>query len=257
MEITEYKQKNGLYTQEKLLKHIDELKRNTVVNQELVNFLVDDFFAGEKSGTNATRHKSRSGETHTVDCNPLGYRDVSKAGILELEKPLEFPQLKSSSWSDLAQDKYRIVFRNPEEVKTNLNQDNYSGLFYYLDPYQNTNPLKDFSTIKDDVITNSNRGEKEVLEGFKEKNGKMDYSEINLGILDLMATRFTANKHKYPQGNMKKPIDIKDLEWALFRHIKKMIQPVNGDEESYKDHLAAILCNGSMILDQLNLQESK
>lgn len=89
-------------------------------------------------------------------------------------------------------------------------------------------------------------------EGIKETNGKVDYSEINLEILDLMAERFTANKHKYPKGNMKKSIDIKSLEWALFRHVKKMIQPIETDEESYKDHLSAVLCNASMILDQLN-----
>lgn len=98
-------------------------------------------------------------------------------------------------------------------------------------------------------------GEKDVMEylkGVKETEGKTDYSEINLEILDLMAERFTANKHKYPKGNMKKPIDIKSLEWALFRHVKKMIQPIETDEETYKDHLSAVLCNCSMILDQLN-----
>jgi hypothetical protein len=92
---------------------------------------------------------------------------------------------------------------------------------------------------------------KNMEEGVKETNGKVDYSEINLGILDLMAERFTANKHKYPKGNMKKPIDVKSLEWALFRHVKKMIQPIEEDEETYKDHLSAVLCNASMILDQL------
>jgi len=88
-------------------------------------------------------------------------------------------------------------------------------------------------------------------EGIKESNGKADYSEINLEILDLMAERFTANKHKYSKGNMKKTIDVKSLEWALFRHVKKMIQPIETDEETYKDHLSAVLCNASMILDQL------
>ena len=69
-----------------------------------------------------------------------------------------------------------------------------------------------------------------------------------------MAERFTANKHKYPKGNMKKPIDIKSLEWALFRHVKKMIQPIETDEETYKDHLSAVLCNCSMLLDQLKVK---
>ena len=111
--------------------------------------------------------------------------------------------------------------------------------------------------MKDDVITNSSRGEKETMEhlkGIKESNGKTDYSEINLEILDLMAERFTANKHKYPKGNMKKPIDIKSLEWALFRHVKKMIQPIETDEETYRDHLSAVLCNCSMLYDQLKVK---
>lgn len=91
-------------------------------------------------------------------------------------------------------------------------------------------------------------------QGIKESQGKTDYTEINLGILDIMAERFTANKHKYPKGNMKKVIDVKELEWALFRHIKKMIQPPPDDPETYEDHLAAVLCNASMILDQLEKQ---
>lgn len=330
MKFNKYKEQNGLDTQEKLLKHIDELKRNTVVNQELVNFLVDDFFAGEKRGTNSTRHKSRSGETHTVFSTPAGLKDVNKTVVIELENPLEFPQLKSNSWSDLVQDKDRIVFKNSEEVKTNLKQDNFAGLFNILEPNEDKkteedklvfhfrkeglphsdvvvldsineaeecakkngytewsylgllsgfinekdiNPLykavsdEFLEALSDEVIKNSSRegleGFKESqnvykeTEGIKESNGKADYSEINLEILDLMAERFAANKHKYPKNNMKKTVDIKSLEWALFRHIKKMIQPINGDEENYREHLAAILCNGSMILDQLNLQESK
>lgn len=90
--------------------------------------------------------------------------------------------------------------------------------------------------------------------GVKETENKVDYSEINLGILDIMAERFTANKEKYPKGNMKKYIDKENLEWALFRHIKKMISPIENDPENYEEHLAAVLCNASMILDQLKLK---
>ncbi len=105
------------------------------------------------------------------------------------------------------------------------------------------------------IVQNEEVYTEEKLEGIKETLGKTDYSEINLEILDLMAERFSANKHKYTKGNMKKPIDIKGLEWALFRHTKKMIQPDINDVETYRQHLAAILCNASMILDQLNLQQ--
>lgn len=94
------------------------------------------------------------------------------------------------------------------------------------------------------------------MTGIKDKVEKTDYSEINLEILDLMAERMTANKHKYPKGNSKKPIAEGELEWAIFRHIKKILNPVKGDVESKKDHLAAIACNVSMILDQEALRKT-
>jgi hypothetical protein len=97
-------------------------------------------------------------------------------------------------------------------------------------------------------------GAVEAQHGVKETEGKADYSEINLNILDLMSERMQKNKYKYPPGNSKKPIDLKSLEWALFRHIKKMVQPIENDPESYTEHLAAILCNSSIILDQLELK---
>lgn len=94
--------------------------------------------------------------------------------------------------------------------------------------------------------------------GVKESVNKTDYSEINLNVLDIMADRFTANKHKYPKGNMLKPLDKEDLLWAAFRHIKKMLKtPRGGDKETYIEHLAAVLCNMSMILDQLEIENSE
>lgn len=108
--------------------------------------------------------------------------------------------------------------------------------------------------VREEQIIEDLERKEEVNIGVKENEGKTDYSEINLDILDLMASRFNANKHKYPKGNMKKQIDIKSLEWALFRHLKKMIQPIEGDKENYKDHISAILCNASMILDQINIK---
>lgn len=91
----------------------------------------------------------------------------------------------------------------------------------------------------------------ENLTGKKETEGKLDYSEINFNLLDLMAKRFMDNKVKYPKGNTLKEIDQNEILWAAFRHIRKMIKPIEGDTESYKDHLAAIATNMSIILDQL------
>ena len=91
--------------------------------------------------------------------------------------------------------------------------------------------------------------------GVKETENKTDYSEIDFDILDLMAERFNANKHKYPKGNMLKPIDEKELLFAGFRHLKKMIQPIEGDEETFLQHLSSVLCNMQMVYQQLKLKK--
>lgn len=92
---------------------------------------------------------------------------------------------------------------------------------------------------------------RESLEGKKETDGKLDYSEINFELVDLMAKRFMDNKHKYPKGNTLKVINKDEILWAAFRHIRKMIQPIKNDPETYKEHLAAVATNMSIILDQL------
>ena len=151
-----------------------------------------------------------------------------------------------------------LVFQKDSEIHkeelppftTNYTDDYFKRL---MDVYAGNG--QKYYAVSDARSEGVNEGVKRNNEGVKESNGKTNYSEINLEILDLMAERFTANKHKYPQGNMKKPIDIKSLEWALFRHVKKMIQPIETDEETYKDHLSAVLCNCSMILDQLKNQK--
>lgn len=95
-------------------------------------------------------------------------------------------------------------------------------------------------------------GEKEnKTEGIKETENKVDYSEINFKLLDLMAKRFNDNKHKYPKGNTLKVINKDEILWAAFRHIRKMIQPIENDPETYEDHLAAVATNMSIILDQI------
>lgn len=87
--------------------------------------------------------------------------------------------------------------------------------------------------------------------GIKDLQGKLDYSEINLLLLDLMAERMMKNKEKYPKGNGKKSIPTEDLAWAAFRHLRKILQPIPNDPESMKDHIAAVACNMSLIIDQL------
>ena len=212
-QIKDYLKKYRIDSEEQLAKHIEELKRNTFPNNEIIFPLVD-LLLNEKS-------------------------------VL-----LSFFRENSKERGETAYIRTVTPFFLDEAIYSTRHKVREEGKYH---PY----PLTPEECFKDDIITNSSRGEKETIEylqGVKETEGKVDYSEINLEILDLMAERFTANKHKYPKGNMKKPIDIKSLEWALFRHVKKMIQPIETDEETYKDHLSAVLCNCSMLLDQLKVK---
>lgn len=97
----------------------------------------------------------------------------------------------------------------------------------------------------------------DMEQGIKETEGKLDYSEINFNLLDLMAKRFMDNKGKYKKGNTKNIIDKDDIAWAAFRHLRKMVQPIKDDPETYLDHLAATATNLSIILDQLENEANK
>lgn len=226
-------------------------------------------------------------EEFLIDDYPLGYKDISKFAVIELERKnklhciptdatnIEVFHLDTKDNGDkTAFIGFKIKNGNFSFVEvpfTSLkiakkeNKTEENSVFQKDSEIHKEELKPDFSftgtpkeindAVNDAVNEGVNEGVKRNNEGVKESNGKTDYSEINLEILDLMAERFTANKHKYPQGNMKKPIDIKSLEWALFRHVKKMIQPIETDEETYKDHLSAVLCNASMLLDQLKNQK--
>lgn len=143
----------------------------------------------ETSNTNATRHKSRNGETHT----PF------------------FPMM------------------DREDL------------------------IKGFKKVSEEA----KRSDCYVEKGIKETDGKLDYSDIDLDILDLMANRYTANRHKYQKGNLFKPIEIDSLLWATFRHLKKMIQPIENDPETFEEHLAAGLCNLNAVYIQTKLKKQK
>lgn len=62
--------------------------------------------------------------------------------------------------------------------------------------------------------------------GIKESDNKIDYSEIDRRFVDGIASRMNANKAKYPKGNSLNHIPIELLEQALFRHVRKILQPI-------------------------------
>ena len=251
-QIKDYLKKYRIDSEEQLAKHIEELKRNTIPNNEIIFPLVDLLLNEKSVLLSFFRENSKErGETAYIrTVTPFFLDEVLKYS----RESLDYNKIKdivatSNSTRHKAREEGRYhpypLTSEKDDVITSSNR----GEKEMMKVFENTNSLRDFSEVVG--VKESQTAYKEI-KGIKESNGKVDYSEINLEILDLMAERFTANKHKYPKGNMKKTIDIKSLEWALFRHVKKMIQPIETDEETYKDHLSAVLCNASMILDQLN-----
>jgi len=191
----------------------------------------------QNSNYNSTRHKSREGyplnmeyegishsktldECLVFDNNPW-FKTLTGEGFRE-DKLSEANQERQKGLAE--QQVFKKLEINPEDIKR------------AIDEFEGNDKFKPFA-------------------GKKETANKSDYSEINLGILDLMAERFSANKNKYEKGNSKKPLDKQQILWALFRHIKKMVQPIEGDEENFKDHLAAVLTNCSILLDQLEIEK--
>lgn len=194
---------------------------------------------------NSTRHKYnpvrealKQAEEHQVKNGRKEYPEAERFGNFLLDEDEDV--------------QWHFTKLTPEEQEI-LNQwEGVSGQSYSKGDRGKKVDEKENNSVYD---TKSKIEEKEKLTGVKETEGKLDYSEINFKLLDLMATRFSANKVKYGYGNTKKPLDLKQIEQATFRHLRKMIQPIEGDEETYLDHLSATATNLSIILDQLELQK--
>lgn len=115
----------------------------------------------------------------------------------------------------------------------------------------------DKNSIKSVAVTNGGSGSVVTTSynsgSRKDSEGKLDYSEINWDFIDAMAARMNRNKDKYPPKNYESmnEEEIKGMEQATLRHLRKILQPLKDDSESVLDHLAAIGCN-AMILYYLN-----
>lgn len=86
--------------------------------------------------------------------------------------------------------------------------------------------------------------------GKKENEGKVSYDEIDWDFVDEMSKRMDANT-KYPPLNYHKGMDVKELAKAVIRHARKILQPIEGDEETTEDHTLAIGSNAMMMFYQV------
>ena len=106
---------------------------------------------------------------------------------------------------------------------------------------------------KDDVITNSSRGEKETLQGVKETEGKLNY-ELDWGFIQQMAERMNQNKGKYKPYNWRRPMEIEKLKQSLFRHVIEVMKGNYSDDGREFGHFESIALNSMMRNYQLKVK---
>ena len=185
----------------------------------------------QQKNTNSTRHKSQAGETHIFKTS------VEQREKLELLRQYLLNQ--PSVQNDVEKITKVFLSETEEELKSTISAE------------------KIKTEEKDDVITNSNRGEKETMEhlqGVKETEGKVNYGELDFDYVDSMALRMSKNLEKYPPKNWQKNMDIEELAKSAIRHARKILQQIENDEETLEEHAIALGCNGMMINYQLKVK---
>jgi hypothetical protein len=260
-QIEAYLEKYKIVNRELLENHLEEIQRNTVVNKDIVftltELLCDEelffrFFRAKKENKNIGSPFFLD-EVLTYDFKKA--KQQTEEEIIEILNTILNPNLKVNErvrdeWA--SNDTGSTVFEKLQD--TPIYPYSIKGQIELIK--ESSNKIKNRQIISDLYFQPMKRGKiftynTESNVGKKEIENKIDYSEINLELIDLMAKRFSENKEKYPKGNMKKYIEKDSLLWAAYRHLRKMIQPIENDSETYEEHLAAVSCNMSMVLDQL------
>ena len=296
-QIKDYLKKYRIDSEESLAKHIEELKRNTKPNNEIIFPLVDlllneksvllSFFAENKKQeiftrtvtpffldemleaplgsfgrrgrviNYSTRHKAREegsfhkeivGDLEGVN-KPKGVevslKELKENTINNVELGLDIADILGITLCDNRDYIYKLI-----EKKISAKKDKIKTAKLH------TYPLTPEECFKDDVITNSNRGEKETMEylqGVKETEGKLNY-ELDWEFIQQMAERMSQNKGKYKPYNWKRPMEVEKLKQSLFRHVVEVMKGNYSDDGRDFGHFESIALNSMMINYQLKVK---
>lgn len=302
-QIKDYLKKYRIDSEEQLAKHIEELKRNTKPNNDIIFPLVDllvneksvlnSFFAENKKQETitktgapffldeavisyqsfengvtkdnavtytSTRHKSQAGETHKEIVGDLEgiNRPPNTEKIKELSNKNSVEKTEKNKLYCIPTDATNVeVFH----LSTKDNGDKTAfigfkiknGNFSFVEvPFTSPNYAeKSKIEDKDDVITSSNRGEKETMEylqGVKESQSVdkapiFTYCKVNKNALEALSLRALYGHIKYKetdsdwQNFTRVPNALEEYGNAEFRHA------LNIGEEDEETHLIASAWN--------------
>ena len=303
-QIKDYLKKYRIDSEEQLAKHIEELKKNTIPNNEIIFPLVD-LLLNEKSVLLSFLAENKKQEMYTRTVTPfflgemLGKCSTQCFCDGSCKKPQEKklggyikPNVYVNSTRHKAREEGKFhkeivgdlegINRPPSTDDKNLaKKDNYTIYVFTKDLLPKILEFEDLRAIKsilkrygassyrvydkdknlieqgvlskDDVITNSNRGEKETMEylqGVKETEGKLNY-ELDWEFIQQMAERMSQNKGKYEPYNWKRPMEVEKLKQSLFRHVIEIMKGNYSDDGRDFGHFESVALNSMMINYQL------
>ena len=283
-QIKDYLKKYRIDSEEQLAKHIEELKRNTIPNNEIIFPLVD-LLVNEKSVLNSffAENSKERGETAYVrtvtpffldemlgKCSTQCFCDGS------CKKPQEKKlggYIKPNVYVNSTRHKAREEGSFHKEIAGDLEGINRLPSIYNLYDNQDYYTSKALETLnnqsaerhnimnsdenikkhsihleeKDDVITSSNRGEKETMEylqGVKESQSVdkapiFTYCKVNKNALEALSLRALYGHKKYKETDQdwqnftRVPNALEEYANASFRHALGI------GEEDEETHLVA------------------
>ena len=229
MDVKKYLEEHKIETADKLVSHIEELKRNTFPDFKLVSELVHHLEVGY---------------------NDFGiYKDdvitISNRGEKEMFKLQENKDLQEK-FTKCVNYIYREKPKRPKNLIVSITENS------PLPEADYTNFIS--GGVKRGKIFSSQPTEQKVskTEGIKETEGKL-YYELSWEFIEEMAKRMANNKsNKYPLFNWKKNINVEDLKQAINRHHIEVMKGNYKDGDELLGHVVSYACNSMMLWEQLN-----
>ncbi len=244
-QIKDYLKKYRIDSEEQLAKHIEELKRNTIPNNEIIFPLVD-LLLNEKSVLNSFFAENKKQEVFTRTVSPF-FLDEAVIRYQSLENGVTKDNTVTyTSTRHKAREEgkfHKGIVGDLEEINRPPSTDDENLVF--VKEGTGFDYLK--RLYKDDVITNSNRGEKETMEylqGVKESQSVdkvpiFTYCKVNKNALEALAFRALYGHKKYKETDQdwqnftRVPNALEEYANASFRHALGI------GEEDEETHLVA------------------
>jgi hypothetical protein len=223
----------------------------------------------QEKNTNSTRHKSQAGETHHFKTNIKQKEKLNTLRQYLLSQPEiqnDFEKTTKVFLSETEEELKSMISAEKEKTEEKdivLNRDYPEKLGWQIKRGRVTNYSN--SKEKGDVITNSNRGEKETLQGIKESQSVdkapiFTYCKVNKNALEALAFRALYGHKKYNkngededwQNFTRVPNAEEEYANAEFRHALEI-----GGEETTEEHLIASAWNAVSRLEIFLRKKSK